>query len=71
MAVLAMFLTIDENAPLGVYWADEYGQGIIPLEEFFKESIIDLSPDLANRYAEEFRAFADTLSNYARQENQR
>ena len=63
--VQACFLCIDDDKPLGVFVATETGCVGIDLEWFLTESKIDMSKDIARRYAERFKAFAEELEEYA------
>lgn len=55
------FLSLEEDKPLGIWWADSEGCGVIDLQEFFKESLIDMSEEQARRYANEFEQFTLAL----------
>lgn len=65
MSLDACFLSIDEDKPLGVWWADREGCGVIDLESFLKESMIDMSPAQAARYASRLKRFVHYLEEYA------
>lgn len=65
MAIESCFLSIDDDMPLAIWWADSYGCGSIPLDEFLKESKIDMSKNQAGRYAERLQEFVDELKEYS------
>jgi len=56
------FFSIDEDKPLGIWWADEYGCGHILLNEFLEESKIDMSEEMCGRYAKKLQKFVDELT---------
>jgi hypothetical protein len=61
----ACFLSIDEDKPLAIWWANVDGCGAIPLDEFLEESKIDMSKEQAARYVETLQIFVDQLREYA------
>lgn len=56
------FLSIDEDQPLGIWWADEHGCGHIPLGKFLEESKIDMSNKQCVRYAKKLQVFVNELT---------
>lgn len=69
MAVIYCFLAMEEDKPLGIWWADDRGCGVIDLDDFLLESLIDLSPEQARRYREKFNKFCDKLEELEREED--
>ena len=65
MREMAMFLSIDDSMPLGIYWADDRGDGVVNLNKFLNESKIDMSKKLAGEYALRLQQFVDELKVYS------
>ena len=57
MKVDTLFLTIDEDQPLGIFWATDNGAGVFDFDEFLSESLIDLSEEQSSRYIERLQKF--------------
>lgn len=56
-----VFLSMEEENPLGICIFHDHGASVITLEEFMKESRIDLSPQMCQRYACAFEVMAKQL----------
>ena len=61
----ACFLSIDEGLPLSLYLSNSYGIQIIKLDDFLKESKIDMSKRMAKEYANRLSVFIRELNEYA------
>lgn len=57
---MSIFLSVEEDMPLGIYIGEENGR-IEPLDSFFSESIMGLSTKQCERYAKEFEKFTAKL----------
>ena len=58
---LTPFLSIDEDSPMGIFIGHKHGYSHFTLEEFMEESLIDLSPNMRQRYACAFEVMAKQL----------
>lgn len=56
-----IFLSLDEDQPLGICVCDDYGLSLVSLEQFMDESKIDLSSSMRQRYACAFEIMAKQL----------
>ena len=63
MKIDTLFLSVEENEPLGVFWANEYGAGIFDFDKFLSLSLIGMSDDQSNRYIERLKKFILELKN--------
>ena len=62
---LSIFVSIEEDAPLGICVFHDYGGSHVSFEEFMKESTIDLSKSMRQRYACAFEIMAKQLREEA------
>ena len=60
-----LFLSIDDDKPLSVFWDCGGFDGYEDLDKFLEYSKEDMSKELAARYAERFQKFVDDLREYA------
>ena len=61
MSIETCFLSMETDQPLGIFWADSNQCGVVNLDEFLAESVIDLSEEQANRYADRLEKFVKEL----------
>lgn len=57
----SLFLSLEEDQPLAIFWANETGCDVYPLDKFLKDSKVDMSKEQAARYATELQIFIDDL----------
>jgi hypothetical protein len=58
---MSVFLSVDENLPLGIFLGERGGFEVVPLDSFFSESLIGLGIDQGEKYACEFERFVEML----------
>jgi hypothetical protein len=59
-----MFLSIEADKPLGIFWVSrEGGSDIFDLEEFLEGSKLFMSKEMADRYCERLQLFIDELKS--------
>ena len=58
---ISVFLSLEENQPLGICVFNEMGGTVITLEDFIEESKIGLSSQMSQRYAAAFEIMAKQL----------
>ena len=58
---MSVFLSVEEDLPLGIFIGDNTGMRVVPLDEFFKESLIGMSEEQCKRYAGAFERFVTQL----------
>ena len=59
--MIDMFLSVDEDRPLAIFWADGAGCGTVDLDSFLNDSLIDMSKEQAQRYVAKLQEFVVTL----------
>ena len=62
---ITCFLSIDEDQPLALWWADSKVCGVVPLSDFLKLSKIDMSKEQAARYIPALQEFVNELKEWA------
>lgn len=58
---LSVFLSMDEDQPLGLCVFHKFGASIVELNDFIEESRVDLSTAMRQRYACAFEIMAKQL----------